>query len=405
MRLPGEDEDWIASDSLDSMGHVEVLLTIESAMYLPGLFAQCSDAPPTTTRTAIEAVQKALSRRFEGKVEKGEKRPSLKGSAEGPGQLTGWGVALGSELVTSSKIEEEFNLSADTLSTGAGIDSVCRASHEENEILLGKAAAERALKVAGVPAQRANWIIGTSETFLGFPSFAASIHTALLASSTCQVLDIGGACVGLLNSLAVANAMFGDPNVDCVLIVSADVHSRILTPSNVKGEFGGLFGDGASAFVLQRSMGERDSAPYSIRVSIGGCSGTFSSALQVRLGTRGTVALNFDGEALARAAVDRMERVIGDLEMATGMMREHASSFVLHQPNPRLVETLIRRAKLPSERVTRVAKRWGNLGSSTCGVALSTAMDNHARKPRNERGHIFAVSVGPGMLWAGAILD
>ena len=340
-----------------------------------------------------------------GKAEKGEKRPSLEGSVEGPGRLVGWGFALGSELVTSNKIEEEFNLSAGTLTTGAGIDSVCRASRGENEIFLGKAASERALKMAGVSAQSANWIIGTSETFLGFPSFAASIHTTLLASSTCQVLDIGGACVGLLNSLAVANAMFGDPRVDCILIVSADVHSRILTPRNVRGEFGGLFGDGASAFVLQRSIGERDSAPYAIRISIGGCSGTYSSALQVHLGDLGSVALDFAGEALAHAAVGRMERVIGDLEMATGIMRERASSFVLHQPNPRLVETLIRRAKLPSEKVPLVAKAWGNLGSSTCGVALSMAMDNHAKKNQNERGPIFAVSVGPGMLWAGAILD
>jgi 3-oxoacyl-[acyl-carrier-protein] synthase-3 len=405
MRLPGEDEDWIENDLLDSMGHVEVLLAIESAIHLPNLFAQVSDASPTTTRTATEVVQKALSRRSEGDVEKEEKRPSLERSVDRSGRLVGWGVALGSERVTGSKIEEEFNLPAGTLSTRAGIGSISRASRDENEISLAKAAAERALRVAGVSAQSANWIIGTSETFLGFPSFAASMHTTLLASSTCQVLDIGGACVGLLNSLAVANALFGDPRTGCILIVSADVHSRILSPGKVRGEFGGLFGDGASAFVLQRSMGESDAAPYSIRVSIGGCSGTFSSVLQVRLGALASVALDFDGEGLARAAVDRMERVIGDLEIAAGVIRESASSFALHQPNPRLVETLMKRAKLPSEKVPLVAKAWGNLGSSTCGVALSMALDDHAKKPRGERGPIFAACVGPGMLWAGAILD
>lgn len=405
MRVPGEDEDWLESDLLDSMGHVEVLLSIESAVHFPSLFAQGSETPPTTIRSATEAVQRAFSQRSEDDAEEGEKRLSLGGSVNRPGRLAGWGVALGSERVTSTKIEEEFNLSAGTLSTRAGIDSISRVSGDENEISLAKAAAERALKMAGVSAQSANWIIGTSETFLGFPSFAASMHTTLLASSTCQVLDIGGACVGLLNSLAVANALFGDPRMGCILIVSADVHSRILAPGKVRGEFGGLFGDGASAFVLQRSMGEPDAAPYSIRVSIGGCSGTFSSVLQIRLGALTSVALDFDGEALARAAVDRMERVIGDLEMAAGVMRERASSFALHQPNPRLVETLIRRAKLPSEKVPLVAKAWGNLGSSTCGVALSMAMDDHAKKPRDERGPIFAVSVGPGMLWAGTILD
>lgn len=405
MRLPGVDEDWIETDSLDSMGHVEVLLSIERALHFPNLFAQGSETSPTTTRAATEAVQKVLSQRSESAVEKGEKRPSFERSVNGPGRLAGWSIALGSERVTSNKIEEEFNLSAGTLSTRAGIDSVSRASRDENEITLAKIAAERALQIAGVPAQDANWIIGTSETFLGFPSFAASLHTALLASSTCQVLDVGGACVGLLNSFAVAAALLADPHLDSILIVSADVHSHILAPGKIPGEFAGLFGDGASAFVLRRSTGEKDATTYSIRASIGSCSGTFSSVLQLRIAANGSIALNFDGEALARAAVDRMERIIGDLERTSGITRDAVSAFALHQPNPRLVETLLRRAGIPAHKVPLVAKVYGNLGSSTCGVALSMALDVQAKRPRSERGPIMVASVGPGMLWAGAILD
>jgi hypothetical protein len=33
------------------------------------------------------------------------------------------------------------------------------------------------------------------------------------------------------------------------------------------------------------------------------------------------------------------------------------------------------------------------------------ALDNHAMKPRSERGPIFVVSVRPGMLWAGTVLE
>lgn len=404
IRLPGLDEDWIETDSLDSMGHVEVLLSIESAVHFPNLFAQGSETPPTTIRAATEAVQKALSQRSESPMEKGKKRASFERNVDGPGRLVGWGIALGSERVTGNKIEEEFNLSAGTLSTRAGIDSISRASRDENEITLAKIAAERALQMAGVSAEGANWIIGTSETFLGFPSFAASLHTALLASSICQVLDIGGACVGLLNCFAVAAALLADPRVDSILIVSADVHSHILAPGKVPGEFAGLFGDGASAFVLRRPIGEKDATPYSISASIGSCNGTFSSVLQVRLAANASIALDFDGEPLARAAVDRMERIISDLERTSGVRRDAVSAFAIHQPNPRLVETLLRRAGIPADKVPLVAKVYGNLGSSTCGVALSMALDVHAKKLRSERGPIMIASVGPGMLWAGTML-
>lgn len=403
--LPEDDEDWMESDTVDSMGHVEVLLCIESAMGLPNLFAQVGDAPPTTTRSAIEIVQKALSAEVKSAVGKGGMSLSKEWDTGGPAGITGWAVALGSERVTSDKIEEAFSLSKGTLANRAGIDSVCRASPDEDEVLLAKVAAQRALQVAGVSAQSANWIMGTTETHLGFPSFAASLHTALLASSTCQVLDVGGACVGLLNCFAVAAALFSDPGVQCILIASADVHSHILAPGKAPGEFAGLFGDGASAFVLRRSIREKDAAPYSIRTSIGSCSGAFSSVLRLRLTANASIALDFDGEALARAAIDRMERIITDLEKTSGVTRDAVSAIALHQPNPRLVETLLRRTGLPADKVPLVAKVCGNLGSSTCGVALSMALDVHAMKPRSERGPIMVASVGPGMLWAGTILN
>jgi 3-oxoacyl-[acyl-carrier-protein] synthase-3 len=259
--------------------------------------------------------------------------------------------------------------------------------------------------MAGISQQSVDWIIGTSETFLCFPSLAASLHSALLATSTCRVLDVGGACVGLLNCFTVADALFADGRVNCILIVSSDVHSRFLSPGRVDGEFGGLFGDAASAFVLRRQVGAGNALPYSIAASIAGCTGTFSSALRIRLGLDGTIILNFEGDALAHAAIDRIDRVISDLEIISGQSRHAASAFAIHQPNPRLVDVLLRRMNLPHEKVPIVARLYGNLGASTCGVALGMALDINAMKPRSERGPIFVVSVGPGMLWAGTVLE
>jgi len=399
--LPGEDEDWIKTGLLDSMAHVDVLLCIETRLASPGFFSRMSDGPPTTTRAAAQIV-----RNFRQSLEvETEASPSPNESGpDGRCGIAGWGFALGSARVASGKIEEEFDLPKGTLKDRAGIDSVCRASASECEISLATAAAQQALEVAGVSAQDLDWIVTTTETLLGFPSLAASLHSTLLATSACRVLDIGGACVGLLNCFVTANALFSDRAVSCIAIASADVHSRLLSPGKVPGEFGGLFGDGASAFVLRRTNEKDDPPLYSVRASIGSCSGTFSSVLRVRPDANAAIVLDFDGQALARAAVERIERIVSDLERSSGVKREAVSAFALHQPNPRLVATLLRRAKLRADRVPLVAKNCGNLGSSTCGVALSTALDVHARKPRGERGPIFAASVGPGLLWTGIVL-
>jgi len=403
--LPDEDRDWIEGGALDSMAHVEVLLGIESAFGLPGLFGRCGDAPPVTIRAAVDIVLQALAAGAKGDAERGTSVELNNHVSLGAGGFSGWGAALGSECVPIAGVEEEFHLPEGTLAKRAGIDSVRRASREENEILLAKMAAERALQMASVSAERPDWIIATSETFLGFPSFSASLHTALLASGSCRLLDVGGACVGLLNCFAVAKALFSDPGVECILVVSADVHSHRLTGEGVPGEFAGLFGDGASAFILQRSTPSASFDAYSIGASIGSCCGTFSSALRISAGANASVVVDFDGAALARAAADRMEGTICDLERICGLTRDSVSAFVLHQPNPRLVETMRRRANIPIEKIPLVSKTCGNLGSSTCGVALCMAMDAHALKPRSARGPILLAAVSPGILWGGTVLN
>jgi len=400
--LPAEDEDWIESGLLYSMDVLEVQSCIERAANLPGLFAQAGDVPATSIRSAVEAVQRALSRPVQGSSETIGARTFQR---SGVTAIAGWGMALGSETVPIASIEQDFHLAKGALEERAGIETLSRASDDQSEVSLAALAAREAMRVAGISTQSLQWIIATSETFVGVPSFAASLHTSLLTPGTCQVLDVGGACVGLLSCLAVADALFAAGRAESILVASADIHSRILVPGKVPGEFGGLFGDGASAFVLRGATHDTAPASYSILTTVGSCAGTFSSALQLRPLADGSLSLTFDGEALARAAVDRMERIIADLETASGKSRDQASAFAIHQPNPRLVDILIRQAKLHHETVPLVAKTRGNLGSSTCGVALCMALNAHATKPRRERGPIFVAAVGPGMLWGGAVLD
>lgn len=70
----------------------------------------------------------------------------------------------------------------------------------------------------------------------------------------------------------------------------------------------------------------------------------------------------------------------------------------------RLLEVLARQARLPLEKFPVVAKEYGNLGPSTCGVALAKALTEHGHKRADQRGPIFVAAVGPGMLWGCGVL-
>ena len=80
--------------------------------------------------------------------------------------------------------------------------------------------------------------------------------------------------------------------------------------------------------------------------------------------------------ALARAAVERLEQIIADLELRTGEKREAATAFATHQPNPRLVTLLAKQLGSAVDKFPAVARKFGNLGSSTCGTALALALEN-----------------------------
>ncbi len=399
--LPAAGEDWITVGALDSMGHVDVLLCIEKAVGLKDFFSRAEGLPPTTTRAIVDAVQEALAKRREVAQEPATgTREGVAGAAE----MAGWGFALGGRLVQTAEVEQQFALPAGTISSRAGITSVVRVSEEESEVTLAIRASQAALNRAAVDAGNVDWIVASSETFLGFPSLGSTLHSRLLARAACGVLDVGGACVGLLNGLFVARSLLAAGMASQILVATADVHSRRLAPGQVAGEFGGLFGDGASAFLLSRAEDAAASQHYRLGDFQFGCAGTFSSALVIGAGAKGEVSLQFDGEALARAAVARLERIIKEIALHTGLGLEAASSFATHQPNPRLLELLARQAGLPLEKFPVVAKTCGNLGSSTCGVALAKALEEHGIKPADQRGPIFLAAVGPGMLWGGGVL-
>jgi 3-oxoacyl-[acyl-carrier-protein] synthase-3 len=309
----------------------------------------------------------------------------------------------GSRSLRSEEVGRAYGMSSGKLRHRAGIESLAYAAEGENELTLGAKAAEEALRSASCRAQELDWVIATSETHNRYPSLSAQLHSRLLVRETCGALDVGGACLGLLNALAVAQSLINSGQARTIAIITADVHSRILTPGRVAGEFGGLFGDGASAFVLRRAV-ETASDGYRLGDFFFGCAGQYAAAIQVSDSQDGGLSVQFDGEALSRAAITRLEMILGEVEIRSGISRASAGFFATHQPNFRLVVLLAKQMGVSQDAFPPVAKTSGNLGSSTCGAALHAALQASSKLPREKRKAIFLASLGPGLLFGGGWL-
>src|SRR6266403_2289578 len=312
--------------------------------------------------------------------------------------------ALGSRIIAAEEVDRAFGMPVGKLRGRAGITSLAYAADGENELVLGARAAEEALRAASCSVQQLDWIVATSETHHNYPPLSAQLHSRLLARENCAALDVGGACLGLLNALAVAQSLIGSGQAKNILVVTADVHSRTLTPGRVAGEFGGLFGDGASAFILRSAAGGDSREFYRLGEFIFGCAGQYAAAIQVSDSKDGGLGVQFDGEALSRAAITRMEKVLASVEQRSGIPSGSVGGFATHQPNPRLVALLAKQCGVSPTLFPPVARISGNLGSSTCGAALHEALRSASKKPGGERRPIFVASLGPGLLFGGGWL-
>jgi 3-oxoacyl-[acyl-carrier-protein] synthase-3 len=393
-------QDLIETGVLDSMGWVSFLRALESASGLSELGALLTEHTPS-----FESVFQVFS---EAKADV----PSLGAKFSEAGHtatracviLRSSCVVVGSRTIPSDEIDRAFGMPDGKLRLRAGIESLAYAAESENELTLGVRAAQRALQAAACGAQELDWIIATSETHRNYPSLAAQLHSQLLARETCGALDVGGACLGLLNGLAVAQGFIASGQARTIAVITSDVHSRIFKPGRVAGEFGGLFGDGASAFLLHAKNDSTPQHAYALGEFFFGCAGQYAGAIHVSNVPDGTLDVHFDGEALSRAAITRMEKVILDVELRSGLRRSSALGLATHQPNPRLVTLLAKQLGLAPDKFPSVARIFGNLGSSTCGVALDAILQSAKNLYASRSGPIFLASLGPGLLFGGGWL-
>jgi 3-oxoacyl-[acyl-carrier-protein] synthase III len=315
--------------------------------------------------------------------------------------VIGSASAFGSRVIPSEEVDHAFGMPAGKLKTRAGILSVAHVTKDEDEGTLGTQACRQLLQDTGEDKENLDCILAASETHHAYPSLAALLHARLHLREDCNALDVGSGCLALLQTLAVAQALLVSGRAKKILVATADVHSRTLGPGRAVGEFGGLFGDGASAFLLSGKPRDSKSLAYRLGEFFFGCASKYAEAIAISESGKGRLDVQFDGDALSRAAVSRMEKVIDEVEHRSGISRDHVGAFATHQPNPRLVKLLAKQLGVSLKHFPLIGSTRGNLGSSMCGAALHAALHLAAAQPAEQRLPVFLASLGPGLIFGG----
>jgi 3-oxoacyl-[acyl-carrier-protein] synthase-3 len=166
-------------------------------------------------------------------------------------RIIGTGSHLPEKVLTNADLEKIVDTSDEWIRSRTGICSRHIAAEGELTSDLALPAAQKALQSAGVAAGEIDMIIvATTTPDMIFPSTACILQTRL-GIAGCPAFDLQAVCSGFVYALSMADLFIRDSQAKKVLVVGAEVYSRILDWNDRSTCV--LFGDGAGAVVLAAS--------------------------------------------------------------------------------------------------------------------------------------------------------
>ena len=266
-------------------------------------------------------------------------------------------------------------------------------------------AARKALQDAEIdPLQLDLIIVGTASPDMPFPSTACIVQ-ALLGAKNAAAFDLAAGCTGFIYAMTVAEKFLLSPEFNNVLIIGCDIVSSVIDYTDRNTCI--IFGDGAGAMVLGKSEGECGILGTRI-----GADGTGAELLYMPAGgsalpaTHETVEkrlhyLRMNGNEIFKFATKIVAETTAELLRKADLTYDDIDLFVPHQANLRIIQSAMRRMKLPPEKVAINLDRCGNISAGAIPVALAQYNEEH---PLRSGANILMVAFGTGLTYGGAIL-
>jgi 3-oxoacyl-[acyl-carrier-protein] synthase-3 len=318
-------------------------------------------------------------------------------------RIVGVGKYLPSRVLTNADLETMVETSNEWIVERTGIRERRIAADDETTSSLGARAAQMALDTAGLRADQIDLIICATLSPDGMFPAAATLIQEKLGASRAAAFDINAACNGFIAALATGS-QFIDSNVyERVLVIGAEVLSRIVDWSDRSTCI--LFGDGAGAVVLEAGDSggvgpfvlKSDGAGARWLYARGPASSTSSSVLAGE-----SFCIVMDGREVYKFAVQAMEEVTREAATRAGLEMEDIDYLVPHQANLRIMTSFAKGLGIGPERMISDVDRYGNTSSASIPIALCEAWEEGRFKPGD---HLVMVAVGGGLSWGASVVE
>lgn len=322
--------------------------------------------------------------------------------------IAGVGYAVPKNVRANSEILKAFPLrTEEEMVHLTGIKERRYAAPDESATDLAAIAVQHALAQAGLAAAQIDGIImATLLPDQPVPAMASALARRL-GIPHALAFDLNAACSGWLYALEVGRCFIRGGTAKNLIVVTAELLSRITNPEDHRTAF--LFGDGAGAAILTGAPGGHRLH----RMSLSGDADQFEAIQRPGGGARMPMPhpaghdlenfyLQMDGAAVFKSAVVGFHEQIEQTLVRENLKPEDIAWIVPHQANERILKAVSRRVGIPYEKFVVTISKYGNTSAASVSMALGWAAEEGIFTPGDK---IIFCSVGAGLTFAGGLLE
>ena len=305
------------------------------------------------------------------------------------------GSYLPSKILTNDDLAKTVDTSDEWINKRTGIKQRHIAQAEQLTSDLAINAAKEALKNIDI-SQIDGVILATTTPDLTFPATATKVAASLGIKGF--AFDIQAVCSGFVYGLNVANNFIKVGQAKNILVIGAEVLSKIVDWSDRNSCV--LFGDGAGAVVLSAT----DDLSKGILSNQIYADGNLNDILN----TDGGVGLNqksgfihMEGKEVFRHAVDKMSDCVVKSLQKIDLDVGDIDLLIPHQANHRILTLVAKKLNLPQNKVINVVKNHANTSAASIPLALDYALKNN----RIKDGDVVVLeALGGGLTWGSIVI-
>jgi 3-oxoacyl-[acyl-carrier-protein] synthase III len=306
-------------------------------------------------------------------------------------RILGLGHHVPPEVVPNGPIAERIGVDDAWIVKRTGIKSRRRALPDERLTDYATFAGRRALNDAGVDPLDVDLVLVATMTPDEITPNAAPVVANALGADNAGAVDIGAACTGWLAALRLAAGQVETGRADRVLVIGAELLTRITDFEDPKTAM--LFGDGAGAVVVG-GEGDGDIGPI-VMAADGSLADRITASHDKRV-------LQMDGHSTYQVAVKRLSEATVSAVARSGLELDEIDLFVYHQANGRIIKAVGDRLDLEPARVADYVAHMANTSAASIPLTLSLLREDGRLRYGQK---VLIAAIGAGFTWGAGVIE